>query len=62
MKKLKDTQWAKETVYRGYLLIPVGHGQHKRFIVATLDRKYVSGLGEYESKAKAKEVVRNLKK
>ena len=57
----RNTPEPKESAYRGFLLIPVGYGQHKRYIIATLDRKFVTGLGEYESKGKAKEVIRNFK-
>lgn len=58
----RNTPEPKESQYLGYLLIPVGYGQQKKFIVATLDRKYVSGLGEYGSKSEAKAVIRNFKK
>ena len=60
MKTLKDTESSKESKYLGYLLIPVGYGQHKKFIVATPDRKYVGGLGEYNSKSEAKAVIKGL--
>lgn len=57
---VKNTPVPKESVYRGYLLIPVGYEQYKRFIIATLDRKFVSAMGEYKSKGEAKKVIRNL--
>lgn len=40
----RNTPEPKESEYRGFLLIPVGYGQHKRYIIATLDRKFVTGL------------------
>lgn len=49
-----------KSIFLGFLLIPVNDSNKKRYVVATPERKFVSGFGEYSSKKEAKSAIRKM--